>query len=98
MLSYHMQPNNILYVLFWPSQAHAPCALEDHLPLTDVLTHGSRHFRFTLDLLDIEILGVLFGPVIGVHRLAERFRGRLPVAFMVAIAMRAPLALPVYGI
>src|SRR3546814_5342396 len=41
--------------------------------LTDELTHGARHFRFTLDLLDIKILGVLVGPVIGVHRLAERF-------------------------
>src|SRR3546814_5565522 len=62
------------------------------------LTHGARHFRFTLDLLDIKILGVLVGPVIGVHRLAERFRGRLPVAVMVAIAMRARLALPGDGI
>src|SRR3546814_4777490 len=60
--------------------------------------HGARHFRFTLDLLDIKILGVLVGPVIGVHRLAERFRGRLPVAVMVAIAMRARLALPGDGI
>src|SRR3546814_9668827 len=34
----------------------------------------------------------------GVHRLAERFRGRLPVAVMVAIAMRARLALPGDGI
>src|SRR3546814_2172606 len=81
-----------------PSQAHAPVALQDQLPLTDELTHGARHFRFTLDLLDIKILGVLVGPVIGVHRLAERFRGRLPVAVMVAIAMRARLALPGDGI
>src|SRR3546814_1072938 len=41
---------------------------------------------------------LLVGPVIGVHRLAERFRGRLPVAVMVAIAMRARLALPGDGI
>src|SRR3546814_9693834 len=68
------------------------------LPLTDELTHGAGHFRFTLDLLYIKILGVLVGPVIGVHRLAERFRGRLPVAVMVAIAMRARLALPGDGI
>src|SRR3546814_9818351 len=65
---------------------------------SDLLTHGARHFRFTLELLDITILGVLVGPVIGVHRLAERFRGRLPVAVMVAIAMRARLALPGDGI
>src|SRR3546814_3458194 len=70
----------------------------DLLPLTDELTHGARHFRFTLDLLDIKILGVLVGPVIGVHRLAERFRGLLPVAVMVAIAMRARLALTGDGI
>src|SRR3546814_5158001 len=70
-----------------PSQAHAPVALQEQLPLTDELTHGARHFRFTLDLRDIKILGVLVGPVIGVHRLAERFRGRLPVAVMVAIEM-----------
>src|SRR3546814_3378792 len=36
-----------------------------------------------------KILGVLVSPVIGVHRLAERFRGRLTVAVMVAIAMRS---------
>src|SRR3546814_5752472 len=93
-----MRPNHIGSDRISPSQAHAPVALQDQLPLTDELTHGARHFRFTLDLLDIKILGVLVGPVIGVHRLAERFRGRLPVAVMVAIAMRARLALPGDGI
>src|SRR3546814_9894285 len=93
-----MRPNHIWSDRISPSQAHAPVALQDQLPLTDELTHGARHFRFTLDLLDIKILGVLVGPVIGVHRLAERFRGRLPVAVMVAIAMRARLALPSDGI
>src|SRR3546814_1409580 len=93
-----MRPNHIWSDRISPSQAHAPVALQDQLPLTDELTHGARHFRFTLDLLDIKILGVLVGPVIGVHRLAERFRGRLPVAVMVAIAMRARLALPGDGI
>src|SRR3546814_10965643 len=93
-----MRPNHIWSDRISPSQAHAPVALQDQLPLTDELTHGARHFRFTLDLLDIKILGVLVGPVIGVHRLAERFRGRLPVAVMVAIAMRARLALPGAGI
>src|SRR3546814_1725831 len=43
------------------------------------------------------ILGVLVRPVIGVHRLAKRLRGRLPVAIMVAIAVAARLALPGYG-
>src|SRR3546814_17664620 len=93
-----MRPNHIWSDRISPSQAHAPVALQDQLPLTDELTHGARHFRFTLDLLDIKILGVLVGPVIGVHRLAERFRGRLPVAAMVAIAMRARIALPGDGI
>src|SRR3546814_3713431 len=93
-----MRPNHRLSDRISPSQAHAPVALQDQPPLTDELTHGARHFRFTLDLLDIKILGVLVGPVIGVHRLAERFRGRLPVAVMVAIAMRARLALPGDGI
>src|SRR3546814_4057021 len=93
-----MRPNLICSDRRSPSQAHAPVALQDQLPLTDELTHGARHFRFTLDLLDIKILGVLVGTVIGVHRLAERFRGRLPVAVMVAIAMRARVALPGDGI
>src|SRR3546814_16593253 len=89
-----MRPNHRLSDRISPSQAHALVALQDQPPLTDELTHGARHFRFTLDLLDIKILGVLVGPVIGVPRLAERFQGRLPVAYLVAIAMRAPHALP----
>src|SRR3546814_141715 len=47
--------------------------------------------------LDVEILGVLVRSVIGIHRLAERLRGRLPVAIMVAIAVGARLALPGNG-
>src|SRR3546814_12607439 len=93
-----MRPNHILSDRISPSQAHAPVALQHQLPLTDELTHGARHFRFTLDLLDVKILGVLVGPVISVHRLAQRLGGRLPVAVMVAIALRALLALPGAGI
>ena len=61
------------------------------------LAHRARHLGFALDPLDVEILGVLVRPVIGIHRLAERLRGRLPVAVMVAIAMGARIALPGYG-
>src|SRR3546814_11373900 len=93
-----MRPKHIVSDRISPSQAHAPVALQDQLPLTDELTHGARHFRFTLDLLDLKTLAVLVGPVIGVHRLAERFRGRLPVDVIVAIAMRAGLPLPGAGI
>src|SRR3546814_11317341 len=89
-----MRPKHIVSDRISPSQAHAPVALQDQLPPTDELTHGARHFRFTLDLLDLKILGVLVAPVIGLHRLAERFRGRLPVSLLVAIDIPAPLALP----
>src|SRR3546814_4556179 len=51
----------------------------------------------SLDPLDVEILGMLVRPVIGVHRLSERLRSSLPVAVMVAITMGARLALPGYG-
>src|SRR3546814_3629880 len=61
------------------------------------LAHRARHPGFALDPLDVEILGVLVRPVIGIHRLAERLRGRFPVAIMVAIAMAARLALPGNG-
>ena len=62
------------------------------------LPHRPRHLGFALDLLDVEILGVLVRPVIGIHRLAERLRGRLPVAVMVAIAVGARLTLPGDGL
>jgi len=39
--------------------------LQDQLPLTDKLAHGARHLGVALDLLDVEILGVLIGPVMG---------------------------------
>ena len=61
------------------------------------LAHRARHLGFALDPLDVEILGVLVRSVIGIHRLAERLRGRLPVAVMVAIAVGARLTLPGYG-
>src|SRR3546814_12820305 len=60
-------------------------------------SHRARHWVFALDPLDVEILGVLVRSVIGIHRLAERLRGRLPVAIMVAIAVGARLALPGNG-
>ena len=58
------------------------------------LAHRARHLGLALDPLDVEILGTLVRSVIGVHRLAERLRGRLPVTVMVAIAVGARLALP----
>src|SRR3546814_7173110 len=69
----------------------------DQLALMEQLAHRARHPGFALDPLDVEILGVLVRPVIGIHRLAERLRGRFPVAIMVAIAMAARLALPGNG-
>src|SRR3546814_4162638 len=77
-----------------PSSAHATIPLQDQLALVEQLAHRARHLGFALDPLDVEILGVLVRPVIGIHRLAERLRGRFPVAIMVAIAMAARLALP----
>src|SRR3546814_7526039 len=71
--------------------------LQDQLALMEQLAHRARHPGFALDPLDVEILGVLVRPVIGIHRLAERLRGRFPVAIMVAIAMAARLALPGNG-
>src|SRR3546814_1116546 len=59
--------------------------------------HRARPRGFARDPLDVEILGVLVRSVIGIHRLAERLRGRLPVAIMVAIAVGARLALPGNG-
>src|SRR3546814_1365272 len=77
-----------------PSSAHATIPLQDQLALVEQLAHRARHLGFALDPLDVEILGVLVRSVIGIHRLAERLRGRLPVAIMVAIAVGARLALP----
>src|SRR3546814_16268124 len=71
--------------------------LQDQLALVEQLAHRARHLGFALDPLDVEILGVLVRSVIGIHRLAERLRGRLPVAIMVAIAVGARLALPGNG-
>src|SRR3546814_6757752 len=71
--------------------------LQDQFTLVKELAHRQSHLRFALYPLDVEILGVLVRPVIGVHRLAKRLRGRLPVAIMVAIAVAARLALPGYG-
>ena len=50
-------------------------ALQDAPAIVDELPHGVRHLGFALDPLDIQILGVLVRPVIGVHRLAQRLRG-----------------------
>src|SRR3546814_3669304 len=80
-----------------PSSAHATIPLQDQLALVEQLAHRARHLGFALDPLDVEILGVLVRSVIGIHRLAERLRGRLPVAIMVAIAVGARLALPGNG-
>src|SRR3546814_6297588 len=79
------------------SSAHATIPLQDQLALMEQLAHRARHPGFALDPLDVEILGVLVRPVIGIHRLAERLRGRFPVAIMVAIAMAARLARPGNG-
>src|SRR3546814_2051519 len=79
------------------SSAHATIPLQDQLALMEQLAHRARHPGFALDPLDVEILGVLVRPVIGIHRLAERLRGRFPVAILVAIAMAARLALPGNG-
>src|SRR3546814_15390059 len=77
--------------------AHATIPLQDQLALVEQLAHRARHLGFALDPLDVEILGVLVRSVIGIHRLAERLRGRLPVAIMVAIDVGARLALPGNG-
>src|SRR3546814_16230907 len=79
------------------SSAHPPIPLQDQLALVEQLAHRPRHLGFALDPLDVEILGMLVRPVIGVHRLSERLRSSLPVAVMVAITMGARLALPGYG-
>ena len=62
------------------------------------LAHRARHPGFALDLLDVGIPGVLVRPVQGAHRVAERLRGCLPVAVMIALAMRARVALPGEGL
>src|SRR3546814_13029396 len=60
-------------------------------------TRTDTLFPYTTLCRSVEILGVLVRSVIGVHRLAKRLRGRLPVAIMVAIAVAARLELPGYG-
>src|SRR3546814_18601972 len=65
-----------------PSSAHATIPLQDQLALVEQLAHRARHLGFALDPPDVEILGVLVRSVIGIHRLAERLRGRLPVAII----------------
>src|SRR3546814_6802002 len=79
------------------SEAQPPIPWQDQLALVEQLAHRPRHLGFALDPLDVEILGMLVRPVIGVHRLSERLRSSLPVAVMVAITMGARLALPGYG-
>src|SRR3546814_14192313 len=79
------------------SEAHPPIPVQDQRALVEQLAHRPRHLGFALDPLDVEILGMLVRPVIGVHRLSERLRSSLPVAVMVAITMGARLALPGYG-
>src|SRR3546814_3832853 len=68
---------------------HPAIPLQDQFTLVKELAHRQSHLRFALYPLDVEILGVLVRPVIGVHRLAKRLRGRLPVAFKIAIAVAA---------
>src|SRR3546814_6778912 len=81
------------FVFFSSRRRHTRCAL-----VTGVQTCALPiYLGFALDPLYVEILGVLVRSVIGIHRLAERLRGRLPVAIMVAIAVGARFALPGNG-
>jgi hypothetical protein len=45
------------------SSAHATIPLQDQLALMEQLPHRPRHLGFALDLLDVEILGVLVRPL-----------------------------------
>src|SRR3546814_5636685 len=51
---------------------HPAIPLQDQFTLVKELAHRQSHLRFALYPLDVEILGVLVRPVIGVHRLAKR--------------------------
>ena len=71
----HRLATLLAYRWVLPAQPVIVIALQDALAIVNELPHGVRHLGFALDALDIQILGVLVRPVIGVHRLAQRLRG-----------------------